>query len=98
MATSLAAIGMIALVGTISYAIRGDVQSATAAWWPAGGGRSDRGTALQQRVAGPMLSYGFAVLLAASGSGSSSDGRRSARDRLGVLAGALGGLFGSAAG
>ena len=68
MATSLAAIGLIAAVGTISYAIRGDVH-----WGyglllglPAAVGAVG-GTALQQRVGGPLLSYGFAVLLAAIG-------------------------------
>ena len=68
MATSLAAIGLIAAVGTISYAIRGDVH-----WGyglllglPAAVGAVG-GTALQQRVGGPLLSYGFAVLLAAVG-------------------------------
>ena len=66
MATSLAAIGLIAVVGTVSYAVRGDVQ-----WGyglllglPAAIGAFG-GTALQQRVAGPLLSYGFAALLAA---------------------------------
>jgi len=68
MATSLAAIGLIAAVGTISYAIRGDVH-----WGyglllglPAAVGAVG-GTALQQRVGGPLLSYGFAVLLGAIG-------------------------------
>ena len=65
MATSLAAIGLIAAVGTISYALRGDVH------WdyglllglPAAVGAVG-GTSLQQRIGGPLLSYGFAALLA----------------------------------
>jgi uncharacterized protein len=68
MATSLAAIGLIAFAGTVSYALRGDVH------WdyglllglPAALGAIG-GTALQQRVAGPALSYAFAALLAAVG-------------------------------
>jgi uncharacterized membrane protein YfcA len=68
MATSLASIGVIAAVGTISYALRGDVH-----WGyglllglPAAVGALG-GTALQQRLGGPALSYGFAALLAAVG-------------------------------
>ena len=68
MATSLASIGLIALAGTISYALRGDVD------WrfglllgvPAALGAIG-GTALQQRVAGPALSYAFAGLLVVIG-------------------------------
>jgi uncharacterized membrane protein YfcA len=68
MATSLASIGLIAVAGTISYALRGDVH------WdyglllglPAALGAIG-GTALQQRVAGPALSYGFAALLGVIG-------------------------------
>lgn len=68
MASSLAAIGLIAAVGTISYAVRGDVDYGYALLLglPAALG-AVVGTALQQRVAGPMLSYGFAALLAAIG-------------------------------
>ena len=68
MATSLAAIGIIAVVGTISYAIRGDVhyEYALLLGLPAAVGAFG-GTALQQRVSGPLLSYGFAALLAAIG-------------------------------
>jgi len=68
MATSLASIGIIAAVGTISYAARGDVHYGYAMLLglPAAVG-AIAGTALQQRTAGPMLSYGFAVLLAAVG-------------------------------
>ena len=68
MATSLASIGLIAAVGTISYAARGDVHFGYGLLLglPAAVG-AIAGTALQQRVAGPMLSYGFAALLAAVG-------------------------------
>ena len=66
MATSLAAIGLIAVVGTVSYALRGDVH-----WGyglllglPAAVG-AFAGTTLQQRLGGRLLSYGFAALLAA---------------------------------
>ena len=68
MATSLASIGVIAAVGTISYALRGDVH-----WGyglllglPAAVGALGV-TALQQRLGGPALSYVFAALLAAVG-------------------------------
>ena len=68
MATSLASIGLIAAVGTISYAVRGDVHVGYGLLLglPAAAG-AIVGTALQQRVAGPMLSYAFAALLAAVG-------------------------------
>jgi hypothetical protein len=68
MATSLAAIGIIAVVGTISYAVRGDVHYGYGLLLglPAAVGAFG-GTALQQRVRGPLLSYGFAALLAAIG-------------------------------
>jgi len=68
MATSLASIGLIAAVGTVSYAVRGDVHYGYALLLglPAAVG-AIAGTALQQRTAGPMLSYGFAALLAAVG-------------------------------
>ena len=68
MATSLASIGLIAAVGAISYTLRGDVHVGYGLLLglPAAAG-AVAGTALQQRVAGPMLSYGFAALLAAVG-------------------------------
>ena len=68
MATSLASIGLIAAVGTISYAVRGDVHVGYGLLLglPAAAG-AIAGTALQQRIAGPMLSYGFAALLAVVG-------------------------------
>jgi uncharacterized protein len=68
MATSLASIGIIALVGSISYALRGDVHLAYAllVGIPAAVGAVG-GTALQQRVGGPALRLAFAGLLAAIG-------------------------------
>ena len=68
MATSLASIGLIAVVGTVSYALRGDVRWSYGLLLglPAAVGALG-GTALQQRIGGPMLSYGFAALLAAIG-------------------------------
>jgi hypothetical protein len=64
MATSLAAIGIIALAGTISYAIRGEVKPGAAAivGLPAAVG-AIAGTALQQRLANRTLSLLFALLL-----------------------------------
>ena len=66
MATSLAAIGLIAFAGTVSYALRGDVdyKYGLLLGLPAAVGAIG-GTALQQRVAGPALSYAFAGLLVA---------------------------------
>jgi hypothetical protein len=68
MATSLASIGLIALAGTISYAVRGDVhwEYGLLLGLPAALGAIG-GAALQQRIAGPALSYAFAGLLAAIG-------------------------------
>ena len=68
MATSLASIGVIAAVGTISYALRGDVHWSYGLLLglPAALGAVG-GATLQQRVGGPALSYGFAALLAAIG-------------------------------
>ena len=59
MATSLAAIGLIAFVGTVSYA-------AAIVGLPAALG-AIAGTALQQRLAGRTLSLAFAALLAGIG-------------------------------
>ena len=66
MATSLAAIGVIALAGTISYAFRGDVDPAGAALVgiPAALGATV-GATLQQRIATRTLSLAFAALLVA---------------------------------
>jgi uncharacterized protein len=65
MATSLAAIGLIALVGTVTYALHGELKPGAAAvvGLPAAVG-AVFGTALQQRLASRTLSLGFAALLA----------------------------------
>ena len=67
-ATSLAAIGIIALAGSISYGIHGDLKPGAAALvgLPAAAG-AIAGTALQQRIAGRTLSLLFALLLAGIG-------------------------------
>ncbi len=64
MATSLAAIGVTALAGTIAYGLRGDVHPELAALVgiPAMGG-AVLGASLQQRVANRTLSLAFAALL-----------------------------------
>ena len=66
--TSLAAIGLIALAGTILYALRGHVQPGPAALigLPAAAG-AVAGAALQQRVTTRTLGLAFAGLLAALG-------------------------------
>jgi uncharacterized protein len=68
MATSLAAIGLIALEGVIFFAGYGDLRPAEAAvvGIPAAFGAA-AGTALQQRLANRALTLGFACLLAAVG-------------------------------
>jgi uncharacterized protein len=68
MATSLAAIGLIALIGSISYGLRGDVDIGYGALLgvPAALGAIG-GSALQQRLATRALSLSFAALLAAIG-------------------------------
>jgi uncharacterized membrane protein YfcA len=68
MATSLAAIGIIATVGTISYALHGELKPGAAAMIgiPAAFG-AVAGTALQQRLANRTLSLAFAALLAGVG-------------------------------
>src|SRR5437867_10043468 len=68
MATSLASIGLIALVGTISYTFHGDVQLGYAllVGLPAAVG-AVAGSSLQQRVTTPTLTIGFAGLLTAIG-------------------------------
>ena len=68
MATSLGAIGITALAGTIAYGALGELKPGAAAivGLPAALG-AVAGTALQQRVATRALSLGFAVLLAAIG-------------------------------
>jgi uncharacterized membrane protein YfcA len=64
MATSLAAIGIIALAGTVSYAFHGELKPGAAAMvgLPAIVG-AVAGTALQQRIANRTLSLLFALLL-----------------------------------
>ncbi len=68
MATSLAAIGLIALAGTISYALHGDVHFGYAilVGVPAAVG-AVAGASLQQRLATPVLTFSFAAFLAAIG-------------------------------
>jgi uncharacterized protein len=68
MATSLAAVGLIALEGAIFFAAHGDVKPGAAALVgiPATAGVV-AGTALQQRLATRTLSLAFSVLLAAVG-------------------------------
>jgi uncharacterized membrane protein YfcA len=68
MATSLAAIGIIALAGTISYGFHGELKPGAAAivGLPAAVG-AIAGTALQQRLANRTLSLLFALLLAGLG-------------------------------
>jgi uncharacterized membrane protein YfcA len=65
MATSLAAIGLIALVGAVTYAFHGDLRPGAAAvvGLPAAVGAVG-GTWLQQRLANRTLSLAFAALLA----------------------------------
>jgi uncharacterized membrane protein YfcA len=64
MATSLAAIGLIALEGVIFFGIHGDLKPGAAAivGIPAAFGAA-AGTALQQRLQTRTLSLGFAALL-----------------------------------
>jgi uncharacterized protein len=68
MATSLAAIGIIALAGTVSYAFHGELKPGAAAMvgLPATVG-AVAGTALQQRIANRTLSLLFALLLVGVG-------------------------------
>ena len=68
MATSLAAIGLIALVGCVSYALHGEVDfgHAAALGVPAAVG-AVLGTRLQQHIATRTLTFSFAVLLVAVG-------------------------------
>jgi uncharacterized protein len=68
MATSLAAIGVIASVGVISYGLRGevDVRAAAVVGLPAAVG-AIVGTGIQQRVTGRALGLGFAAFLVVVG-------------------------------
>jgi uncharacterized protein len=62
--TSLAAIGLIALAGTIAYGLRGEVEPGEAALvgLPAAAGAL-AGAVVQQRLASRTLVYAFAALL-----------------------------------
>lgn len=68
MATSLASIGVVALVGTVSYALHGDVHLgyALVVGLPAAAG-AVVGASVQQRMATPALTLGFAGLLVVVG-------------------------------
>jgi uncharacterized membrane protein YfcA len=68
MATSLAAIGIIALAGTVSYAFHGELKPGAAAMvgLPAAVG-AVAGASLQQRIANRTLSLLFALLLVGVG-------------------------------
>jgi uncharacterized membrane protein YfcA len=68
MATSLAAVAVISLVGTITYAFHGELKPGAAAvvGLPAVVG-AVAGTAVQQRLATRTLSLAFAAFLAAIG-------------------------------
>jgi uncharacterized membrane protein YfcA len=68
MATSLAAVAVISLVGAITYAFHGELKPGAAAivGLPAVLG-AVAGTAIQQRLATRTLSFAFAALLAAIG-------------------------------
>ena len=68
MGTSLAAIGLIALVGTVTYALHGELKPGAAAvvGLPAAVG-AVLGTWLQQRLATRTLTLAFAALLAGLG-------------------------------
>jgi len=66
MATSLASIGLIAAVGSVSYAARGDVHFGYGLLLGIPGAvGATAGTALQQRIGGRGLSLAFAGLLTA---------------------------------
>ncbi len=67
-ATSLAAIGITALAGTITFAVAGEVDAAHAAHVgiPAAAGAA-AGATLQQRIRARELSYLFAAFVAAVG-------------------------------
>ena len=68
MATSLAAVAIISLVGAVTYWLHGEVKPGAAAvvGLPAVAG-AVAGTALQQRLANRTLSIAFAALLTALG-------------------------------
>jgi uncharacterized membrane protein YfcA len=68
MATSLAAVGIIAIAGAVTYGFHGELKPGAAALvgLPAAVGAIG-GTALQQRIAGRNLSFLFALFLAGIG-------------------------------
>ena len=68
MATSLASIGLIAFVGTVSYTLHGDVRVGYAllVGLPAAAG-AVVGSSVQQRLTTNVLTFGFAGLLTAIG-------------------------------
>jgi len=68
MATSLAAAFLIALAGSVTYALHGEIKPGAAAivGLPAAAG-AVAGTALQQRLSGRFLSLAFALLLTGVG-------------------------------
>jgi len=68
MGTSLAAVALIAVVGSVTYALHGEIKPGAAAvvGLPAVAG-AVAGAALQQRLATRTLSFAFAALLAAIG-------------------------------
>ena len=68
MATSLAAVALISLVGAVTYSLHGEmkVEAAAVVGLPAVAGVI-AGTSLQQRLATRTLSLAFAALLAAVG-------------------------------
>ncbi len=68
MATSLAAIGIIALAGTIAYGLHGELKPGAAAMVGIPGAvGAVIGSAIQQRVSNRTLSYLFAAMLVAIG-------------------------------
>ena len=68
MGTSLAAILLIAAVGSVTYALHGEVKPGAAAIVGAPGAiGAVAGAALQQRLANRTLSFAFAALLAGLG-------------------------------
>jgi uncharacterized membrane protein YfcA len=68
MATSLAAIALIALVGAVTYALHGEVKPGAAAIVGLPGALGAvAGASLQQRLANRTLSLAFAGLLAGLG-------------------------------
>ena len=110
-ATSLGAIGITALTGTILYTVQGghvEPGYALLVGLPAAGG-AVLGTALQQRISGRALALAFSAFLAgialwlllfaaaesdATGIGDAAAWKIAAAVGLGLVAGALAGLFG----